>query len=103
VKTLGVIVMTLSLAACAGNRWFAGDNQFQDYVAKLHLSQMSMPQARAKLSSLGFICKPRSNDVSCSKPVDGGHAAQYQHVLLSPQTEQGSSLKVKADLGVVVI
>ena len=98
-----LIVMALLLAACSGTRYFADDIQFQNYLTKLHLPQMSVADASAKLTSLGFVCEPRGVDVSCTKSVDQEFGGQSQHVLLSPVAGQNSGVAIKVDLGGVVI
>jgi hypothetical protein len=102
-KILSTFVMILSLAACAGAPWYTGNDQFQSYIAKLHLSQMSAAGAGAKLASLGFVCEPQGDDVSCTRSVDHEFGGQTQHVLISPIAGQGSGVKVKASVSTVVI
>lgn len=101
-KKLIVTMVALSLTACAGTRVFVSDHQFQDYVTKLQLSQLSVPKAREKLTSLGFICKPSGSDVRCTRSA-GHYGGQEQRVLLSPAAGQKSGIKVKTELDNVYI
>lgn len=102
-KMLGVIALTMSLAACAGTRWFASEDQFKSYIAERHLSQMSVSGASAKLTSLGFACQSQEADVSCTKSVSHRFGGETQHVLISPPATPGSNLIVTAALDMVVI
>jgi hypothetical protein len=102
-KKLAFMLVVLLLAACAGTRQFAGDDQFRGYITKLHLSQMSVADARAKLISLGFACESQGVDVSCTKSVGNRFGSQWQHVQLSPAVGKGLGTKVKASLSTVVI
>lgn len=102
-KKIAFILVVLLLTACAGTRQFAGDDQFQGYITKLHLSQLSVAHAQAKLISLGFVCEPEGAEVSCTRSVGNQFRGQWQHVQLSPADGQGSQIKVKASVSTVVI
>ena len=100
-KTALSIATALMLTACAGPRWL-NDQQFQSYVSSLHLTDMSLTEATAKLASAGFVCEPHGEEVSCSRSINAPYGGETQQVLLSAPAGPGSPVKVETSLSIVV-
>jgi len=99
-RITSALAMTLLLAACAGSRWLS-DQQFQDYVASLHLAEMSLANASAKLVSEGFMCEPRGEQVSCTRPLHTRYGSESPQVILTASTD--STVKVESSMTIVVM
>jgi hypothetical protein len=105
-RTVTAIMLALSMSACAGQRWYKDEAQFQAYVTSLNLSQLSPPDAQAKLVSLGYRCESQAagagETVVCTEVVSHPYGGQTHIVRLSP-SKSGSGTQVLASLNSVVV
>src|SRR4051794_9539048 len=103
-RTVFTAMLVFLLTACAGQRWYRDEVQFQGYVASLGLSQLSPAEAQAKLLSLGFQCEsqaPSFGDVVlCTESVSHTYGGQTHIVRLSPST---TGTRVEASMSIVVV
>src|SRR5512142_3276558 len=105
-RTITVIMLALSVSACAGQRWYNDEAQFQAYVTSLNLSQLSPPDAQSKLVSLGYRCESQAAGtgevVVCTEAVSHPYGGQTHIVRLSPSTS-GTGTQVQASMSFVMV